>query len=136
MSCILRINGERLDIDAILETTSLKPDRIWRRGEPRIRSKPEEGVHTDSGLTFLVSDADFSEFDRQVESATTFMETYRDDIILISKLDFTEYATLDFGVGRRDVMVHCDYLPPKFLNAIAGTGVGVEISHYPCKDVN
>jgi hypothetical protein len=61
MSCILRISGESLDIDALLSRHNLTPDRIWKKGEPRtLKGK----VHSDCGANFLASDADLDEFDR------------------------------------------------------------------------
>ena len=43
-------------------------------------------------------------------------------------------VTLDFGIALRDVMIHSDILPLRFLKAAAESGVSVELSHYPCTE--
>jgi hypothetical protein len=83
-------------------------------------------------FTFVASDADFCDFELQVEEATKFLEKHSDDISGIIALNGVEDAILDFGIELRDVAIHCDFLTPRFLRAAAEVGVTVELSHYPC----
>ena len=77
MSCILRISGAGLDIEALLLHRSLVPNRTWRKGEERaIKGK----AHSDNGVSFVASDADFDEFERQLTDATEFLETHSSEI--------------------------------------------------------
>lgn len=41
MSCILRISGRNLDVDKLVQKSTLKPDTIYRRGQPLFQSKPK-----------------------------------------------------------------------------------------------
>jgi hypothetical protein len=134
MSCILRVSGGQLDVDALLSSVRLTPDCIWNRGEPRTRTKPDGKCHQDSGVTYLASDADFCDFDKQVEEATRFLEDHSTEIAGIVSFEGVEEATLDFGIELRDVMIHSDILTPRFLRAAAIAGVAVELSHYPCNN--
>ncbi len=134
MSCILRVSGGQLDVDALLASVRLTPDHVWHRGEPRFRSKPNGKCHESSGVTFLASDAGFGDFDMQVEEATKFLEDHSTQIAGIVTFKDVEAATLDFGIELRDVMIHSDVLAPRFLRAAALAGVAVELSHYPCND--
>ena len=134
MSCILRVSGTELNIDALLNIVDLQPDRIWRRGEPCRASKPEGKQHDHSGATFVASDADFDEFGQQVDEATNYLETRGRQIASMTSFKGVQDVTLDFGIALRDVMIHSDILPLRFLKAAAESGVSVELSHYPCTE--
>jgi hypothetical protein len=132
MSCILRIYGESLDIDALLSRYSLVVDRSWKKGEPRtFKGK----FHLDSGANFLASDADLDEFDRQVKEATEFLELHAPVIAEMVAFPGVENAVLDFGIALHEgYMAQFSYLPPQFVQLAARAGVGLEISHYACSE--
>lgn len=134
MSCILRVSGAELNVEALLCIVDLKPDRIWRRGEPGRASKPEGKRHDHSGATFVASDADFDEFEEQIEEATCYLETHCRQIASIASFEGVQHATLDIGIALRDVAIHSDILPLRFLRAAADAGISVELSHYPCSE--
>ena len=136
MSCILRISGDNLDIDSLLSAVDMRPDRCWRRGEPRWKSKPERASHEFSGVTFVASDADFSEFDLQVTEVSRFLEDYAEAISVMVNYEGVEGAQLDFGIEFRDVAIHGDFLPNAFLRLAATSGVDVLLSHYPSATEN
>ena len=73
MSCVLRISGTALDIDALLSSVALAPNRTWRKGE--LRSKAVARTHADSGASFIASDAEFDAFDQQIADAITFLSS-------------------------------------------------------------
>jgi hypothetical protein len=132
MSCILRISGEALDIEALLLHRSLVPNRIWREGHERaFKGK----VHSDSGVSFVASDADFDEFERQLTDATEFLETRASEIAAMAATPGVKHATLDFGVSLYEdsVAQYCSF-PPKFVRMAANAGLGLEVSMYACGD--
>jgi len=132
MTCILRVAGEDLDIDTLLQGSPLSPDRVWRKGEVR-NGKGE--LHDNSGATFLASGADLEQFNQQVEDATLFLELHSTAISSIAAFPGVEWVVLDFGIELRDTfLVHSAHLPSRFLKAVASTGIGVELSHYLCND--
>lgn len=134
MSCILRISGESLDVDSLLREFPLEVDHSWKIGEPRIQKGK---LHSDSGANFVASEADLDEFNRQVSEATEYLEIHASIISKIVKFPGVKDATLDFGVSLKEGYVtHFAYLPPKFIQLVASTGIGVEISHYACGNDN
>jgi hypothetical protein len=133
MSCILRVSGDELNVDALLRVVGLQPDRVWRRGEPRRASKPDGKRNESSGVTFVASDADYREFSLQLDEATEFLEDNRAQIAAMASFEGVQHAILDFGIELRDVPFHSDILTPQFLMAVAGMGLAVELSHYPCR---
>ena len=132
MSCILRVSGEHLDVDALLSSVDLRPDNLWHRGEPRFKSKLNGKTHAHSGANFVASHADFCEFQLQIEDAIIFLEDHAEKIAFILAFEGIEHASLDFGIELRDMGTHSDILPPRFLKAAGNSGVTVELSHYPC----
>jgi hypothetical protein len=134
MSCILRICGDELDVDALLSSADLEPDRVWCRGEPQRASKPEGKCYDHSGVTFVASASEFCEFDQQIDEATRYLEIHRDQIAAMTLFEGVQHAILDFGIVLRDVAIHSDILPLRFLKAAVATGVSVELSHYPCSE--
>lgn len=134
MSCVLRVSGDHLDVDSLLSSVHLRPDNIWHRGEPRRRSKPNGRSREDSGVTFLASDADLSEFELQIEEATKYLEDHAGLIAGIVSFEGVQNAILDFGIELRDTAIHSDTLPPGFLRAACNAGIAVELSHYPCAE--
>ena len=130
MSCMLKISGEALDIEALLLHRSLAPYRTWRKGEARtIKSK----VHSDSGVSFVASDADFYEFARQLTEATVFLEAHASEIASMVATPGVTFATLDFGVSLYEdsVAQFCSF-PPKFVGLAASASLGLEVSIYAC----
>ncbi len=132
MSCILRISGESLDVDALLSQDTLALERVWKKGEPRtIKGR----FHSDSGATFVASEADLDEFDRQVKEATGFLEAHAPVITRIVAFPGVQSAVLDFGVAiTQGNVTQFSYLPPRLIQLAASCGIGVEISHYACSE--
>ena len=132
MSCILRVCGAELDVDALIKAVNVKPDRLWHQGEPRRARKPNGERHKHSGATFVVSDAALDDLPAQLDDETNFLEENRVQIAAMASFAGVEFATLDFGIALRDVLSHSDILTPRFLKAVAVTGLAVELSHYQC----
>ena len=130
MSAILRIRGAEFDPDAALAGSPLAgiADRVFHRGEPRFRNKR----HEISGVQFVASNAEMEEFDRQIDEATAFLRTHREEIRRLAAAPGVEDATLDFGICWQDVVFQFDYLPPSLVRLAGELGLGLEISHYPC----
>lgn len=132
MTCILRISGQSLDVDALLAECSIPVDRTWRKGEPRVLKGK---FHANSGANFVASEAEIGEFDAQVVDATAFLEKHASAIAKLIAFPGVEDAALDFGVSTSVGRVtQSSYLPPKFICIAARLEIGVEISHYPCSD--
>lgn len=130
MSCILRISGEALDIDALLLHQGLVPYRTWRKGEER---KLKGKFHSDSGMSFVASDADFDEFERQLTDATEFLESHASEIASMTATPGVTFAKLDFGVSLyEDSAAQFCSFPSEFVRLAASAGLGLEVSIYAC----
>jgi len=131
MSCVLRISGKALDIDALLSSVALAPNQTWRKGE--LRSKAGARTHTDSGVNFIASDAEFDAFDRQVDDATAFLTSNSAAVAALASFPGVERATLDFGVALFEgSFATFSCLPPSLVRLAAQVNLGIEISTYAC----
>ena len=83
MSCMLRVDGTNLNIDKLLEI-DLKPDSFYKKGEYRTK----KSNHTSSGARYLVSNADFSNFEDQKKDAIRFL---RDNANSIKEIMLSQY---------------------------------------------
>jgi len=130
MSCVLRIIGKELKINDLLNI-KLETDSYWSKGEPRFSRKPEGEKHLDSGAIYLVSDAEFEEFDIQIKDAIEYLKENKNQIKSILSLPGLDGSSLDFGIVWRDVAVQSDYFPPELIKIAGELGLGIELSQYP-----
>jgi len=129
MSCVLRIGGVQLDVDALLHVVPLSAYRVDRKGTPRrLRTR---GTFEESTLHVDVSDADFADLPKQIADAIRFLQTNAETIRAAVRFVGVERATLDFAVESKDVMIDSNYLPPQLLQIAGELGVGIELSMYP-----
>jgi len=133
MSCALRIDLGELDVDAVMKIIRLEPVSICKKGEPRFPSKPEKGTHLTNSVNFLVSDAEFEEFDQQKNEAISFLKNHQKDLRELIDLPGV-YGELDFGICKRDVYMQCDRFPPELLILAGSIGLEIALSQYPPSD--
>ena len=133
MSCVLRVIGEELNIEELLKIDS-NPDTYWKKGEPRLKTKPNEKKHLHSGAHYCVSEAEFNEFEKQKEDVIKYLNENEEKIESIQKLAGIESVFLDFGIEQRDVFVQSDFFPPELIRLAGKLGLGIELSQYPPSD--
>ena len=134
MSCVFRVEGDRLDIDALLEKITLEPYRLWRKGEPRYWKYPDGKKYECSGACFSASEAEMSEFNVQVEDAIAVLKTHQRDIEVIVSFPGVEDPELDFGIELKRDFLNCDYLPAELLRLAGSLNIAIELSHYAPTD--
>jgi hypothetical protein len=134
MSCVLRIGGVQLDVEALLHRVALSAYRVDRKGSPRrLRNR---GVFEESTIHGDVSDADFADLAKQVADAIRFLEANAEAVRAAVRFPGVGRATLDFAIASKDVAIDSSYLPPDLLRIAGELGVGIELSTYPPAAVN
>ncbi|MEO8673629.1 MAG: hypothetical protein ABI411_20135 [Tahibacter sp.] len=132
MSCVLRVYGNELDVDALISQCRLDAISVRRKGQVRGASGQR---HATSGANFVVSNAEFTSFDLRLRDATAFLSDQQAAIDAMVRFPGVESATLDFGVAiAAGCMAQFSYLPPEFIRLAAARGLGVEISQYWCAE--
>jgi hypothetical protein len=128
---MLRVAGKDLNLRDLLEI-SLKPDSTWEKGS----RKSKNTKNASSGARYVVSEAEFDQFEQQKLDAIKFMKRNKDRIQEIMNLHGIDGADLDFGIYRRDVPVQCDNFPPHLVKLAGNLGLGIELSQYPSIEGN
>jgi hypothetical protein len=130
MSCVLRASGKTFASREYAARTSLPVLKVYARGEPRFRSKPDGKKNQRSGVNISVSDADFTNLKRQIRDAIAFLARHKRALSRLRRSEGLEDLTLDFGVADRDVAAQFDYFPADLLLAAGRLGIGIEVSRY------
>ena len=129
MSCMLRISGSNLDVDALLVHPSLPIERYWRKGQAS-KINPERH-YKDSGVQVVASDAEITELALQVAQATQFLRENSAAIALLAKTFGVEEANLYFGVALCEGNVAVMFEASQELVRLAATaGLGINVSTY------
>ncbi len=134
MSTILRADGETFDVDAFIAGTDWRVDRVYRRGEPRLPSKPGRGTSERSGLSVLVSAAGLDHFPAQLRDAAAFLAAHAGEIRRLIAFPGVAGVSLDFAVAWRDVTAQSDGFPPEVVRLAGACEIGLELSHYHVTD--
>lgn len=114
MSCVLRISLP--NIKGALKGLSIFPYR----------------VNTDTAH-FNVSDADFNNFNAQVNDAVVFLNSNGADVKLLMSQPSAS-GELDFAIEWRDVAFQFDTLPSALVCLAGGFGLALTLSHYPVSE--
>jgi hypothetical protein len=132
---MLHISGSELDIDSLASLINITPNKIWKKGELRRSNNPTKGIWDNSGLSSVVSEAEFNELTKQIEEVISYIKSNRESFEHMSSYPGVDQKLFDFGIERRDVPVQCDYFPPELVTLAGKYGFGIELSQYwPCND--
>lgn len=117
-------------MDALRGRMPLSVDREWRRGEPRSRRGE---MHSTSGFSLVVSEADFDAFEAQVADAAEFLRKHLGAIAEVAAFEGVDHAVLDFGalIGGDTVAVFREF-PPALVRLAADAGISLCVSCYLC----
>lgn len=129
MSCMLRVSGTHLDVDALLKSTGLRSSKVWHKNE--LRNKRGSRLHDTSGFSVVVSNAEYDEFEKQMLEASEFIRQNADALDAIKHFQGVEYFAPDFGVELSSVAPQSLRLKNQLLQLAAARGLDLELSHYP-----
>jgi hypothetical protein len=134
MTCVLRAIGSEFDVDTFLADSPLRPEAVYRKGEPVLSSAPQGGIRTASGFNLGVSQAGFDDLPGQVRDAVEFLDEYEDELRRLGKFPGVEAVVLDCGVRWRDVAAQTDVLPAELLWRAGALDIDITVTHYAIAD--
>jgi hypothetical protein len=133
--CVPRVSGKHLDVDEQLAASGLTPDRVFRAGQPRRKSRPDGERLDQSGFTVEVSRGSWSSLEGQASDAIAFLKRHGDALSILRAAPGVEDIRLDFPIDlridRETVLVQFDYFPPELVSLAGALGLGLELSIYP-----
>ena len=132
MSAILRASGSEFDVDSFVKESSLTINTIYRVGDPvRPTVDPEGRKLGSSGLSVVVSEIDFDDYEQQLEEAFFFMRDNLEELIRLSGFPGLQSLSIDFGANIYPPG-WCTFRFPNPLLRMAGQAkVDLELSVYP-----
>jgi hypothetical protein len=137
MSCILRFWGKDFDPKEAIQSIPIAADKIWIIGERRFpESQTMLKLHNSSGLNFLVSNADFSEIQTQIENAINFLSMHHSWLERLSSSPGLENAVIDFGAELTNSLCQSYSFPPALLQALGKSNITLGLSVYLCDDAD
>ena len=117
-------------MDALRDRMPLSVDREWRRGEPRTRRGE---MHSTSGFSVVISEADFDAFETQVADAAEFLRKHLSAVAEVAAFDGVDNVVLDFGASMgRDTVAVFRVFPPTLVRLAADAGISLCVSCYLC----
>jgi hypothetical protein len=131
MSCVLKIIGENLDVDAFVAKTSMEGFDKSYKGEPINKVNPSIKKWSAAGI--VTSEADFDDVKMQIEETIEFLTRHKDNLRHIATTPEIDYATINFGV---DSVIDKDHLTQSFhftkplIKICAELDIEIELSIY------
>ena len=134
MSCILHLSGKNFDVDAFIAKSKLRPYKVFYKGKPKLKSKPDGRKAEHTGCAILVSDADFDNIEGQIKDAISYLKRNNKKLLVLTKTKGIKFATLDFGIDARidgkEHLTQSETFPSKLLQLAGNLGLSIEISLY------
>jgi hypothetical protein len=132
--CVLRVTGRRFDPESYLRTSTLRPYRVFRAGDPR-RGSRSAPVHDASGFLVEVGGSAEGDLPNAAAAAIEFLREHRDSLAALGSIPEVEDMRLDFAVDlridRQHVFTQFEHFPAELVSLAGAVGFGLELSIYP-----
>jgi hypothetical protein len=124
--CIFRVGGSGLDVDAVLNSATLRPYRIERIGVGRAKT---------NALHYEISDREPGTSAELITAIEMFLNRNRNDISLIREMSGNDGLVLDVGLFfDAQEPIRTLNFPLRLLEVIADLGLSLEFSAYGCAE--
>ncbi len=130
MSCVLHFLGDSADVDELRRLCPVEPCAFFRKGQPR-SNRPNARLSRTSGLSLVISDADFDAIEQQQAGALSFLRQNQAQLKAMRAVSGVEVASIDFGIAMRNVFVQSDSFEPDLLLEVANLRARLVLSQYP-----
>ena len=130
MTCVLRAIGRPFDVDAFLVGSELRPDCVYRRGEPKCPDLAQEPQHAASGLSLPVSAAAASDLPGQVRDALRFLDEHEDELRRLAGYPGVEEVCLEFSVEHRDETAQADIFHAELLWRMGALDIDLVVTRH------
>jgi hypothetical protein len=131
MSCVLKIMGENLDVDAFVAKTQMDGFDKSYKGDWTNKLKKRKREWSSAGM--VISDAGYDDVKTQIKEAIEFLNRHKDNLRHIATTPEIEYATIDFGVDStidEDHLSQSFYLTKPLIKICAELDIEIELSLY------
>jgi hypothetical protein len=130
MGCVLHFTGDLIDVDALAAISPTEPCTKWKKGEPRSK-RPNAKLCTTSGISIVISDAEFENFEDQQQDAINYVTAHHSALAVMRNAPGITHASLDFGIAMRNVFVQSDSFSAELLASIGLLRLTLVLTQYP-----
>lgn len=131
MSCLLCFIGEDLDVDILVERIGIPGFRKRYKGE--LFSPRRKLYSKSSSASIQISDADFENFNQQVEDAQKFLQTNKNKLMFIADTVGLQYTYISFGSNSTSLIeksIQSFYFPISLITVCAELKISIETTIY------
>src|SRR5947208_17192694 len=100
--CVLRAYGAQFSVEDFLRGSTLFACQTYRRGEPRLPTRPDGKRWRTSGMNVAISDASWGDLPAQVVDAERFPRDNREEIRRLRTVPGVEGMSIDFPSALRN----------------------------------
>ena len=130
MPCVLHFTGKSANVEELLCLSPIEPCNVYQKGVPK-SNRPAARVSQTSGISLVVSEADFDYIEKQQEEALEFLKMHHVALSTMRHTQGVEHGDLDFGISMRNVIVQSDVFGYELLMEIASLNLDLVLSQYP-----
>jgi hypothetical protein len=133
--CVLRVSSNRKTLTDFLSGSRIPYYDTHDKSTPQKfgREKGKPFGHT--GFKSAVSEKEWDDLPGQFADAIRFLQRYKADLMQLRREFKVRDLTLDFPyhlrIGRNNVAVQGDFLPPKLISLAGELGIGIGMTLYP-----
>jgi hypothetical protein len=131
MCAYLRVEGETFDVDRFLDDSTIKPDLVFHRGEPKKRLKGKNWMCNGFGIEIGGA---FGRLDPQTTEVIKFFGEHRQELARLSHFAGVSDMRLIFSYCPGSCANVTEYFSPAVLGSLGSIGVGIELDIYPGDD--
>jgi hypothetical protein len=128
MCAYFRATGEHFDVDRFLEGSCLVPDRVFHRGEPKIKLKGRTWPYSGFGLE---AGGDFGRLRSQGIEAEKFLKECRQELRRLVVFPGVSDLRLIFSYCPGNSANVTEYFSPGMLEELGPARIGIELDVYP-----
>lgn len=127
-TAILWIRGEQQAVDDLLQDTGALPDKVWKRGDAKIRG----AVHENSGFSVVMADAETPL--EMVATTRRILGSYNEAGVHFDAINLSAELSLGLTVGDPRQFAAIVSFTPDDLRLIGSLGISLSIAAYPCSN--
>ena len=132
MGCVLRISGDKFNVEKFIQNSKLKPNLIFHKNQPINKLKPKGKKYKSSGLSISTSNADFDNFDIQIKDTIKYLKKNFKNLADIKKDKTITEFVLDFGITSRiskgNTFTQSDTFPAELLKLSGNLDIDICLS--------
>src|SRR5882724_616597 len=133
--CVLRVTTNRRTLTDCLFASRIPFYEAHDKNTPRSLGRNKGKPFGYAGFQSDVSGREWDDLPGQASDAVRFLRHYKADLKRLRQRFKVRDLRLDFPyylrIGRNNIAVQCDFLPPVLIALAGELGVGIEMTLYP-----